>query len=212
MLLDHKHYDEAIQEVDYALALLGDDIDLLHRKALALAEKKELPQAESIIETIFREHPDLRHNAELASLEGRINRDRWEIDKEEKYLNQAFAAYLRAYRADQTQYYPGINAGSLALAKKDVDTANKIFADVLKTCDDLRQRQDVSYWVDFTAGDTLLGMGRVQEAMDNYRKGLDRNPQPPPRDKSSALRGALRMASYKELGDDVTQELKLLLR
>jgi hypothetical protein len=60
-------------------------------------------------------------------------------------------------------------------------------------------------------GDALLGMGRVQEAMDSYRKGLDRKPQPPPRAKSSALKGALRMAGYKELGDNVTQELKLLL-
>ena len=212
VLLDQRHYDEAIQEVDYALSLLGDDIDLLHRKALALAEKKDLSQAESIIAKIFQEHQELRHNSELASLEGRINRDRWEIDKEEKYLNQAFDAYLRAYRADQTQYYPGINAGSLALAKKDVDMANTIFADVLKTCDALRQRQDVSYWVDFTAGDALLGMGRVQEAMDSYRKGLDRKPQPPPRDQSSAHRGALRMAGYKGLDDDVIQELNRVLK
>jgi tetratricopeptide (TPR) repeat protein len=212
VLLDHRHYDEAIQEVDYALSLLGDDIDLLHRKALALAEKKDLSQAESIVAKIFQEHPELRHNSELASLEGRINRDRWEIDKEETYLHQAFDAYLRAYRADQTQYYPGINAGSLALAKKDVDTANTIFADVLQTCDALRQRQEVSYWVDFTVGDVLLGMGRVQEAIDSYRQGLARQPQPPPRDKASALRGALRMAGYKGLGNDVTQELNIVLK
>lgn len=212
VLLDHKHYDEAIQEVDYALELLGDDIHLLHRKALALAEKTALPQAEAIIEKIFLEHPDLRHNAELASLEGRINRDRWEIDKEVTHLNQAFAAYLRAYRADQTQYYPGINAGSLALAKNDVDTANELFTEVLKTCDELQQYPEVSYWVDFTAGDALLGMGQVQEAMDSYRKGLDRTPPPPPRAKASALKGALRMAAYKALNDDVTQGLTLLLK
>jgi tetratricopeptide (TPR) repeat protein len=110
------------------------------------------------------------------SLEGRINRERWQLTGGKEYLDKAFDSYFRAYEADKMQYYPGINAGSLALARGDVATAEKIFADVLRTCETLQRRPVVSYWTDFTAGNALLGMGQTEEAGRHYRTAFTREP------------------------------------
>jgi tetratricopeptide (TPR) repeat protein len=212
VLLDHNYYKEAIEEIDYALALVGEDIDLLHRKALALAELKSLPEAENIINQILAIHKNLENNSELASLAGRVHREIWKSGGDKNQLDLAFEAYTRAYRADKTQYFPGINAASLALEKGDIDTANEIFGEVLKACQELQQRQPVSYWVDFTAGDVLLGMGDVEGALGNYELGLARDPAPPPRDKMSAFNGAGRMVDAKGLPASAKDDIKKVFR
>lgn len=45
-LLDIGEYEASIEEIDYALRLVGPDVDLLHRKALALVEVQNLPGAQ----------------------------------------------------------------------------------------------------------------------------------------------------------------------
>lgn len=210
-LLDIGEYKAAIEEIDYALSLVGQDVVLLHRKALALVEMQNLQGAEELVSKLLAENDELRLNPELASLEGRIHRERWQVTADRAHLDKAFEAYLRAYQADRTQYYPGINAGGLALVQGDNAQAEEIFGEVLETCHDLRQRQVVSYWVDFSAGEAHLGLGNVQEAMENYRQGLSRTPTPPPRDRLSAAKGAQRMVRAKGLPDTVARDIKRLL-
>ena len=210
-LLDNGEYAAAIEEVDYALRLVGRDVDLLHRKALALVEMQNLPGAEELVSELLAQNPALKFNPELASLEGRIHRERWQVSGEREELDRAFEAYLRAYRADRTQYYPGINAGGLALAKGDAAQAADIFRDVLDTCRDLREHLVVSYWVDFSAGEAHLGLGDVEEALFDYRQGLSRTPEPPSRDKLSAMKGARRMIRAKGLADSVAEQIEQAL-
>lgn len=211
LLLDHKNYQEAVEEADHALSLVGDDVDLLHRKALALVEMKNLQAAEQLVQQILDAHVELQNNPELASLEGRIHREHWQTSSDPQHLDLAFAAYLRAYRADQTQYYPGINAASLALAKGDKQVAHDLYDEVVQTCRKLQQRPDVSYWVDFTAGEASLGKGDVQGAIANYREALTRTPGPSPRDKMSALKGARRLVGVMKFDNDVQSEIEKVL-
>jgi tetratricopeptide (TPR) repeat protein len=211
ILLDQKHYQEAIEEVDHALKLVGDDVDLLHRKALALVELQNLPEAEALIERIVNLRHDLRDNPEIASLEGRIHRQRWMVTGEQKDLDRAYEAYLRAYQADPSQYYPGINAAGLALRRGDTRQAEHLLRYVLDTCRTLQARDVVPYWVDFTAGEAQLGLGDVPAALVDYERGVARSPRPPPRDRSSALGGARRMIEAKGLQQSVADEIRRVL-
>ncbi len=210
-LLDNGEYEASIEEIDYALRLVGPDVDLLHRKALALVEVQNLPGAQEIVEEVFAENEDLRKNPELASLEGRIHRERWRSTGDSEHLDRAFEAYLRAYHADRTQYFPGINAGSLALAKGEVERADNVFSEVLETCHDLQNRPIVSYWVDFSAGEAHLGRGDIDEAKSDYLRGISRAPSPPPRDRKSAANGARRMVEAKGLATGVAEDIERLL-
>ncbi len=211
ILLEQKHSEKALEETNYALSLLNKDTILLHRKALILVELHNLQEAEALIKRIISIDQDLRSNSEIASLEGRLFREKWSSTKDTQDLEAAIEAYHRAYEADKTQYYPGINAASLALAKGDQPLAEQIFQEVLETCEQLQQRQVVSYWVDFTAGEAYLGLGQVEKAIEEYRKGLTRNPFPSERERNSALKGASRIIEVKNISKDIYAQIKALL-
>lgn len=212
LLLDQGHFAETVEEVDYAQTLIGDDIDLLHRKALALVGMQNLPAAQAIVDKLLADHPQLLTNAELAGLEGRIYRERGNATQEKAFWEKAYQAYLRAYQADRTQYYPGINAGSLALNLGYDEQAVNIFREVLDTCRRLQERPPVSFWVDFSAGEAYLGIDDAQGALAQYRQGLSRRPEPPLRARRSALQGAQRMITLKRLPNALAEEIEQLLR
>jgi tetratricopeptide (TPR) repeat protein len=211
ILLEQREYMAAIEEVDYALTLIKDDVQLLHRKALAVIELQNLLEAENLVKHILSLNEELSLNPEIASLQGRIHRERWELTQEPAELDAAIAAYYRAYEADKTQYYPGINVAELALTKGDTNLAEQIFQEILDECKELQKRPIVSYWVDFTVGAAYLGQGDIDGAIAAYSQGLKRIPSPPPRDRESAARGVYRMATAKHLPDDVIEKIKAIL-
>lgn len=204
IMLDNEHYDEAIEEIDYAISLVGEDIDLMHRKGLAFLHKHNSQEAEEIVNKLLQYYPSIRNNPELASLEGRIHRENWQTTKEPAQLDKAFAAYHRAYEANPTQYYPGINAAELAIYKGDTNLASEILNEILAYCSKEQQEPVVSYWVDFTVGQIYLGLGNYDKASENYSRGLTRTPSPSIRDRKSALSGARRMIEAKNL---VTEDI-----
>lgn len=209
ILLDTKHFAEAIDEIDKALSLLaGEDIDLLHRKALALVEQQSLPEAEGIVNQILKANAELRLNPELAALEGRIFRERWQTTNDAAHLDRAFEAYHRAYEADPTNYFTGINAASLALAKQDTEGAERLFNEIATTCQALQQEPNASFWTDFSVGEAQLGLGNIVAASEAYRMGLSRMPPPSPREKGSALNAIIRMGRAKGLDENVLGEVK----
>jgi tetratricopeptide (TPR) repeat protein len=211
ILLDQRDFRAAIEEADHALSLLEDDVQLLHRKALALTELQELESARQLVERIIALNEELRLNPEIASLLGRISRERWSVSGKVEDLDEAIAAYYRAYDADRTQYYPGINAAELALRRGDVARAEQIFHEVLDTCAQLQQRPVVSFWVDFTAGSAHLGFGDVEAALAEYQKGISRLPSPSLRERDSAAKGVRRMVAAKELPDEVAERITAVL-
>ena len=211
ILLEQREYKAAIEEVDYALTLVKDDVQLLHRKALAVVELQNLLEAENLVKHIISFNEELSLNPEIASLQGRIHRERWELTHEPTELDAAITAYHRAYEADKTQYYPGINAAELALTRGDTDLAKQIFQEVLDTCKELQKRPVVSYWVDFTVGAVHLGQGDIDAAIKAYTQGVQRTTIPPPRDRQSATKGATRMATARRLPSDAIEKIKALL-
>ncbi len=210
-LLEQKFYKEAIQEANYVLELDRDNTEWLYYKALALVELQNLQLAEDLIHSIFAINVNLKVNQEIASLAGRIYRERWLLSDDPAYLEAAFEAYYQAYLADKRLYFPGINAAELALAKGDTSLAEQIFHEVLDSCRRLQAVRVVSYWVDFTAGQAHLGLGEIDQALTEYQRGLSRNSPPPPRDCESAVKGAIRIVTARKLPEAVTEAIKVLL-
>lgn len=211
LLLDQGNYNEAIQEVDYALCLLKDDTDLLYRKALAEVELQNLQSAEELITLILSLDHQLATDPEVASLEGRILRERWMLTQDPTRLDGAIAAYYRAYEAHPTQYYPGINAAELLLIKGETSQASHVFHKLLETCQARLTEQIISYWVDFTLGATYLGLGDECAALAAYQKGMQRSPAPSLRHRASALKGAKRMVEARKLATEITRKIETLL-
>lgn len=199
ILLEQKRFVECIEETDYGLRLNPNDVPLLHRKALALVHTRDFPRAQAIITQLYERAPALRTNPEIASLEGRIRRTVWELDKQPNDLQAAFDAYYRAYDADRSQYFPGINAAELALFKNDRATADPLYREIIATCTDLQKPPTASYWIDFTLGQAYLGSGDAVAAKTAYERGLNRNPRPDQRDRESAAGGARRTATARGL-------------
>jgi tetratricopeptide (TPR) repeat protein len=207
-LLDHKEYTASLEEANYALTVLNNDIEMKHRKALALVHLGNGQDALQIIRDIVSDNPYLEHNAELSSLEGRIYRERWLTSRQPNDLEQGFQAYNRAYQVDKTQYFPGINAASLALAKGDQASAEIIYREVLAYI--AQPPEPVSFWLDFTIGEAHLGLGDSDEALAAYRRGTTRNPAPGLRARGSALAGVRRVLDYQGIADKAEPFVRLL--
>lgn len=212
LLLQQRNYEAAIEEINYALTFVPDDIQLLHRKALALVEQHNLNEAKKLLESIFSVNNALNMDTEIAALQGRIYREQWEQDKNAADLNAAFDAYYRAYQADKTSYYAGINAAELAFTKGDVVLGTQLLREVLLMCQRLQNQPPVSYWVDFSAGATYLGLNEVDKAVREYQKALSRVPAPGARERESAMKGVSRMAEARKLPTDVVDRVKAVLQ
>ncbi|GAC1407290.1 MAG: hypothetical protein NVS4B11_08190 [Ktedonobacteraceae bacterium] len=211
LLLQQQNYNAAIEEIEYALTFAPDDVQLLHRKALALLELGRRDEAEKLVENIIARNKDLSVNADIAALQGRINREQWERDHNPTDLDIAINAYYRAYQADQTSYYAGINAAELAFTKGDTALGKQIAEEVLATCRQFQDQPRVSYWVDFSAGAAYLGLDEVDKAITEYEKGVKRLPGPGLREQASATKGAARMVKAKKLPEEVIVKVKAIL-
>ena len=212
ILLDQGYFQAASEEVDYALKLLNEDTVLLHRKALALVELHNLQEAKNVINEIISLNQELHSNPEIASLQGRLYREQWRLTENPQDLDAAIEAYYRAYQADKTQYYPGINAATLSLTKGDTELANQIFQEIVTLCQQRQQGSVVSYWVDFTAGEAYLGQGDVEAAIAEYKKGVSRTPPPPSRDQDSAIKGVRRIVMAKKLSSEIITQIEAILK
>ena len=207
-LLDLTYYEEARIEVDYALSLVEGDVDLLHRRALASAHLHDLKTALDTIGQLVEMDASLAMNPEIAGLEGRVYRERHAASNNAEDLEAARDAYRRAFNVDPSSHYCGVNLGALSLLAGDNREADEVFARVLTMVRKEQAEKLVSYWADFTAGECQLGLGKVDAALEEYRRGIARTPQPSPRDRESALNGVTRIIRARKLGDDVLPQFR----
>jgi tetratricopeptide (TPR) repeat protein len=210
-MLDCRCYREANEEVDHALQLLDFDVHLLHRRALAAVSLHDLASALETVRRLTEMDASLATNPEIAGLEGRIYRERYEASKDAADLAAARVAYTRGMEANPSTHYCAVNAGSLALLAKDEPAAAHAFARALDAARADQAREPVSFWADFTVGECLLGQGDIEGGHAEYARGLQRRPPPSPLARESALKGALRMSELKGLGDDVQRRFRELL-
>jgi len=210
ILLKQRKYTEAQEEIGYALALAGNDMHLLHRQVLILAEQREFASAVDALQRILQSHPHLRLNPEIGSLHGRLCRQLWESSATPAHLDAAIQAYLDLYEADRGHYFPGINAAELLLVKGAIPQAEDILQELQITCQRLHAQMETSYWLAFTLGEVYLGLREYDQAVHMYRTGLKRTPAPQARERESALNGALRMIRLRPVPADIEGQIRRL--
>ena len=212
VMLDLKKFEAAREEASYALQIVGDDIDLLHRKALAELHLHQLGTALETVEKLYEINPALRANGEIAGLEGRIYRERHDSSRDPQDLEAAIDAYRRAFEADPSSYYTGVNYGALLLRSSASDRAEPILRQVLQIVEQVRSTPPISYWTDFTAGECWLGLGDVERSLAEYRTGMGRYPAPSSRDRDSAMGGVIRMAELRKLDPPLVGRFREVLQ
>lgn len=209
VLLDEMQFQASLEEANQGLKLIPDDIELLHRKAIALIELGDPRGSLTIIEHLFAINAALKTNPELATLEGRIHRERWQSTGGPEYLDRAIEAYLRAAENYADQYYPYVNAAELMLFKGDPQ-ADNYFQRAIDICKKLQAGRKASFWMDFTLGQAFIGQGNIGEATAAYRAGVLKNPSS--RAKGTALKGVLRTAEARKIDSSVLEEIRQVLQ
>ena len=210
-LHQQKKFAEALEEVDFGLKLSPKNIVLLHRKALILLGAERYTEAQKPIEEIITLDPKLGVNPEIAGLQGRLHRELWTRTKKIGELDAAIDAYLRAYTAEPTAYYPGSNAAELLIIKGRVVEGEEIFQRVLTTCQQLQAQSSGAFWIDFTAGEAFFALGDIDNAVAEYRNGRQRTSAPGKRERESAFGSIERLADALHYPPEFVERIKDVL-
>jgi class 3 adenylate cyclase/tetratricopeptide (TPR) repeat protein len=155
-------YDAARARLDQE----PDDAWLQQRMALALAQMGSSSRAQAILNALVEKDPT---NRETLSILGRTYKDQWCADpKNEQRLRQAFDYYNRAFEVPPADYYPGINAATIAFLLREKDKAASIAKTVLEIC----QGQPDDYWKHATVAEALVVLGDTEGARNAYRAAV----------------------------------------
>jgi tetratricopeptide (TPR) repeat protein len=171
----------------------------------------DLNAALNTVQALFKQEPSLASNPELAGLEGRIYREIYGSTNNSDDLTKARAAYRRAAEANPSDYYCAVNAASLALLARDEQDTKMLLERALNAARQAQSRRPASYWADFSVGEILIGQGDIEGALAEYRRGIERQPASPPRDREAALGGVRRMAKLRNLSEETLQQIEALL-
>lgn len=161
---------EFLMAYDAAGAAVGefhpDDDWLKQRMALALAQMGSAVRAQAILTPLAAKDPP---NRETLSILGRTYKDQWCANPANKHpLRQSFDCYNRAFEIEPPDFYPGINAATVAFLLGETDKAHALARRVLEIC----QAQPQDYWRDATIAETLVILGDLDGAKKAYRTAV----------------------------------------
>jgi class 3 adenylate cyclase/tetratricopeptide (TPR) repeat protein len=143
-----------------------EDDWLKQRMALALAQMGSAMHAQEILTALAANNPP---NRETLSILGRTYKDQWRANpSNEHYLRQSFDCYNSAFEIEPPNFYPGINAATVAFLLKETDKARSLAGKVLKIC----QAQPDDYWKNATIAETLVILGDLDGAKQAYRAAV----------------------------------------
>lgn len=150
-----------------AIAELHPDDDWLkQRMALALAQMGSPRRAQEILLKLVADKPP---NRETLSILGRTYKDQWCTNPSNDHsLRQSFDYYNRAFEIEPPDFYPGINAATVAFLLKETDKAHDLARKVLDIC----QAQPDDYWKNATIAETLVILGDLDGAKQAYRAAV----------------------------------------
>jgi class 3 adenylate cyclase/tetratricopeptide (TPR) repeat protein len=158
---------EFLMAYDAARAAVGEfhpeDDWLKQRMALALAQMGSATRAQEILIPLGANKPP---NRETLSILGRTYKDQWcNNPSNEHCLRQSFDYYNRAFEIEPPDFYPGINAATVAFLLKERDKAKSLAGKVLEIC----RAQPDDYWKNATIAETLVILGDLEGAKQAYR-------------------------------------------
>lgn len=152
------------------------DVRLRQLSGLALARSGAAETAVPVLETLRQEgHSD----EETLGILARVYKDLSEAGQPEskraEYRQTAFDLYLEAYRR-YGGHWPGINAATLAVLRKDLEQARELAREVQSSClAQLSKNPDdprAQYWLQATLGEAALILGDWQGSAERYRAAV----------------------------------------
>jgi len=149
-----------------------DNLRLHQIRAMCLSQSGSPNAAQEILLLLEKKgHVD----SETLSLIGRTYKDLWKgavlPEKQKQYLDLAIQYYRKAFEHSQ-EYYPGINAATLAVMKGDLDEAKALAKDVQRICLAVADK-DKSYWRVATQAEASLILGNIDGARAWYSEACD---------------------------------------
>ena len=196
MLTESGNYLLAAREADYVLEQVPGDLTMIHRRIMIHLHLHEFTEAKEKLNSVLASDWTLRNNPEFAGLEGRLYSEIFESDSSNiDALDFAIKAYKRAYNKHPENYYVGGNIAILLMMQGRVRAARNQARRVNQVCKSLQQRNQVSFWNDFTEGAMQIILANLNLALEAYARGLTREPPPSPRQIDAAIaRGVDRLA------------------
>jgi class 3 adenylate cyclase len=166
----------AYDAIAQGLKRWSNDLRLQQLLALALARSGATHRANSLLLQLLQSDP---RDEETISLLARTHKDLWKqaTSTEEKHRQLRLAAerYQQAYQL-RGNYYPGINAATMAMLLGEEDRAKAIADQVRQQC--LQQlkppdeRHCDQYWLLATLGEAALILRERSEAEDWYSQAV----------------------------------------
>ena len=142
------------------------DAWLKQRMALALAQMGSSARAQEVLIPLAAAGAPDR---ETLSILGRTYKDQWNAEpSNETYLRQAFDYYNQAFQIDPPDFYPGINAATVAFLLNEKEKANGLARRVLEIC----QARPEDYWRNATIAESLVILGELNRAKQAYREAV----------------------------------------
>jgi class 3 adenylate cyclase/tetratricopeptide (TPR) repeat protein len=177
--LSEGHPTRAFELAREGLASHPGDRELTYLVALALARGGNVSAAGDRLADLLKQ-PDLERElrAEAISLEGRLYKDRYErssdvLPKVELAARSA-ACYRRAAELSGADYFPSINAATMALLADEDEEARKWARRAIHAVSHACQQRDgvADYWGLATLGEAHLLLGLSAEAASWYGQAV----------------------------------------
>ena len=165
----------AIEVCVEGLKAAPESVGLRQQYALGLMRTGRPQQARKILNTLIKESQTYQTGETLGLLASsyKISWSNAHDEAERKEsLQHCYNIYQQAF--EQTgEYYPGINAATMAVTSGDFDTGKEIASRVQQICLDALEKGDSSYWNLATLGEATLILGKPEEANRYYAQAVE---------------------------------------
>lgn len=164
-------YDDARTVLAHALAHFPKSIRARQLEGLALRRLKKYQEAIDVMSELKEAgHQDPETLGILAAA--------WDglfLESGKKlHLRKARELYRTAFQGDPRDYYTGINAASKSLFLGEADEAARLAGEVLPLVAKASDGADL--WAGCTLGEVYLLQGKVDDAIVQYQRVIDRHP------------------------------------
>ncbi len=187
-LLKLQHFELALEQFDAALALEPDDKPSLEKRAVCLGRLGRHEQARETVRVLTEAHPA---DAEVWALSGRVEKSHWisrwrdaglapeqmreAAAAELASLEEAIAPYHRAFIADPSHHYSGINSLTLHQllrhlgGEPDATVLDNLAGGVLWASLSAQRREPRDYWARASFAELCLLLNPLAAVQREYR-------------------------------------------
>lgn len=190
-LIKLRHFDFALEQFDAALALNADDKPSGEKKAVCLGRLGRYEEAREWTRRLTDDHPN---DPEVWALTGRVEKDNWvqrwcrpdsapaqmraAAATEQAYLEQAMEPYHKAFIADPSHFYSGINSLTLHLLHQHLGgepnqtVIDNLIGGVLWASLTAQKREKKNYWARASYAELCVLVNSKEAVVREYRTAV----------------------------------------